>query len=141
MSAQNSIRRLLIISLIILSITPVFLLSGFLSWQSYVVQNIQVKDIQRKQSMLALEKILSYIHEQEVALGASAKTFNFIDMDRKEQYLMLAKLLSSPGDIQHRDIYNSITLLDSKGKELASASRSLFLTDADLGERSGLTNL
>lgn len=136
MSEKNSIRRLLIISMIILSVTPVVLLSGILSWQSYVVQVIQVKDIQQKQSMLALEKILSYIHEQETALGAAVKTFNFIDMDHKEQYLILSKLLSSPGDIHHRDIYNSLTLLDSKGKELASVSRSLFLTDADLQERS-----
>jgi len=136
MSAQNSIRRLLIISLIILAITPVVLLSGILSWQSFVVQEIQVKDIQRKQSLLALEKITSYIHEQEIALGSAAKTFNFIGMDQKERYLLLSKILSSPGDIQHRDIYNSITLLDEKGKELASVSRSLFLTDADLGDRS-----
>lgn len=136
MTSKTSIRRLLIISLIILSITPVFLLSGILSWQSYVVQEIQVKDIQRKQSLLALEKIMSYIHEQQVALGAAVKIYDLIEMDRKEQYLMLAKLLSSPGDRQHRDIYNSITLLNSKGKELAAVSRSLLLTDADLGERS-----
>ncbi len=137
MSAQNSIRRLLIISLIALSITPVILLSGILSWQSYMVQEIQAKDIQRIQSMLSLEKIISYIHEQEVALGSAVKTFDFINMHHKERNLMLAKLLSSPGDFQHRDIYDSITLLDSKGKELESVSRSLYLTKADLGERSG----
>jgi len=136
MSTQNTIRKLLIISLIILSITPVVMLSSFLSWQSYVVQKIQVKDIQRKQSLLALEKIVSYIHEQESALGSAAKIFNLIGMDHKGQYLLLSKLLSSPGDIQHRDIYNSITLLDDKGKELSSVSRSRFLTDADLGDRS-----
>ncbi len=137
MHAKNSIRRLLIISLIILSITPLFLLSSILSWQSYVVQKIQVDDIQKKQSLLALEKIVSYIKEQEAVLVSAVRNFNFIGIDRKDQKLMLAKLLSSSGDRQHRDIYNSITLLDSKGKELAIVSRSLFLTDADLGERSG----
>ncbi|MBI5663822.1 MAG: HAMP domain-containing protein [Nitrospirae bacterium] len=136
MSAKNSIRKLLIISLIILSITPVFLLSGILSWQSYFVQKIQVEDIQKKQSLLALDKISAYIHEQDIALGAAAKTYDLIEMDRKEQYRTLAKLLSVPGDHRHRDIYSSIALLDSKGKELAMVSRSLFLTDADLGERS-----
>jgi PAS domain S-box-containing protein len=136
MSAQNSIRRLLIISLIILSITPVFLLSGILSWQSYTVQKLQVEEIQKRQSILALDKISSFIHEQEIALGAAVKTFNLIEMDHEEQYRILAKLLSSAGDSQHRDIYSSITLLDSKGKELAAVSRSLFITDADLGERS-----
>jgi PAS domain S-box-containing protein len=137
MLARNSIRRLLIISLIILSITPLFLLSSILSWQSYVVQKIQVEDIQKKQSFLALEKITSYIKEQEAVLVSATRNFNFIGMDRKEQKLMLAKLLSSSGDSQYRDIYNSIALLDSKGKELAIVSRALFLTDADLGERSG----
>ncbi len=135
MLARNSIRRLLIISLIVLSITPVFLLSIILSWQSYVVQRIQAEDIQKKQSMLALEKIISYLREQEVVLGSAVRTVNFIGMDRKEQKLMLAKLLSSPGS-QHKDIYNSIALLDRKGKELTRVSRSLFLTDADIGERS-----
>jgi len=136
MSSQKSIRKLLILSLIILSITPVILLSGFLSWQSYVVQEIQIKDVQRMKSQLAVEKISSYIHEQETALRAAVKTFNLIGIDRKERYLILSKLLSLPGDIEHRDIYNRITLLDNKGKELASVSRSQFLTEADLGDRS-----
>ena len=126
----------MIVSLIILSITPVILLSGFLSWQSYVVQEIQIKDIQRMESQRALEKISAYIHEQETALRAAVKTFNLIGLDRKERYLILSKLLSLPGDIEHRDIYNRITLLDNKGKEMASVSRSRFLTDADLGDRS-----
>jgi len=136
MSEQRSIRKLLILSLIILSITPVILLSGFMSWQSYVVQEIQIKDIQRMESQLALEKISAYIHERETALRAAVKTFNFIGMDREKRYQTLSKLLSLPGDIEHRDIYNRITLLDDKGKELASVSRSQFLTDADLRDRS-----
>jgi signal transduction histidine kinase/CheY-like chemotaxis protein/HAMP domain-containing protein len=135
MKTHTSIRRLLIISLIILAIAPLILLSGVLLWQGFTVQQMQAKDLQKKMSMLASVQISSYIREQETALKSVVINVDLINMDRTQRYSILSKLLSSSSDKYHGDIFADITLLDATGKELAGASRSLFLKEADLGER------
>ncbi len=136
MNAKTSIRKVLLKSLVILSITPILLLSGILSWQSFNVQQMQAKDIQEKQSILASGQISTYIHEQEAILKSAAINFDLINMDRGQRHLLLAKILSSASNKYHKDIFSDLTLLDGKGKEIARVSRTLFLTDADLAERS-----
>jgi signal transduction histidine kinase/CheY-like chemotaxis protein len=86
--------------------------------------------------MLALDQIRSHIHDQEMVLKAVVRNVNLANMDRAQQHLVLSKLLFSSADGQHRDIFEDIVLLDGKGKESARVSRSAFLEDADLGDRS-----
>lgn len=136
MLIRNSIRRRLGITLIALSICPVLLLGGFLLWQNYEVQLQEAKEMQKKLTKLASHEVSSNIHEQEVLLLSLPKLYDLMDMERRQQRLMLSKLLFSSVDGQHRDIFKSIVLLDHKGKELIHIRRDLIITDADLGDRS-----
>ncbi|MBI5409632.1 MAG: hypothetical protein HZA14_09735 [Nitrospirae bacterium] len=81
MSFKNSIRRQLIVSLVLLAIIPLFLLGAVLSWQSFVTQQRQIMDLQREASKRVLDKILSVIREQEIVLSAALKiNYNIMEM-------------------------------------------------------------
>jgi nitrogen-specific signal transduction histidine kinase/CheY-like chemotaxis protein/HAMP domain-containing protein len=133
MKARGSIRSFLKISLIILSITPLLLLGGILLRQSYIVQKQHAIDLQRELSMLAMDRISSYIREQGVVLNSVARNTDLMSMDRRQQQMILSKLLSTSGDIRRGYVFNGIKLLDGKGRELISVSRRSFLMD-DLPE-------
>ena len=92
--------------------------------------------MQIKLTKLASHEVSSNIHEQESSLFSLIRIYDLMDMERKRQRLIFSKLLFSASDKYHRDIFNSIVLLDNKGKELIHITRDSLITDADLGDRS-----
>ncbi len=92
--------------------------------------------MQKKFTKLASHTVSSSIHEQESLLFSVIRIYDLMDMERSQQRLILSKLLFSAIDEQHRDIFESLVILDYKGKELVRISRDLLVTDSDLKDRS-----
>lgn len=132
----NSIRKRLGATIIALSVCPLVLLGIFLLWKDFNVQQQAAIDLQEKMTKVASYEISSNIHELEVILLSLIKNTNLMKMERNQQYSSLSKTLFFEGDKFHHNIFNSIALLDNKGRELVHISRVSVITDAELAERS-----
>lgn len=136
MKVKNSIRKRIILSYIILSISPIILLGGILLWQIFSVQRIQAENFLSEISKLAAKEIVSIIEDMRDEMFIGSKFTKLVEMDLEEQYRILSKIRSFK-DSKHQDIINEISLLDSKGRETIRISRSDLFTADDLRERSG----
>lgn len=136
MKVKDSIRKRIILSYIILSISPIILLGGILLWQIFSVQRIQAENFLSEISKLAAKEIVSIIEDMRDEMFIGSKFTKLVEMDLEEQYRILSKIRSFK-DSKHQDITNEISLLDSKGRETIRISRSDLFTADDLRERSG----
>ncbi len=136
MKIKGSIRRRLVISLVLLAIIPLFLLGALLSWQSFVIQQRQIFELQSEKARRVLNQISSIIHKQEEVLN-NALTIDYyiLDVGSEKQRSFLSQLLSFSNE-NNIGIFNEIALLDSRGKELARESRTSIVTPGDLRNRS-----
>jgi len=137
MPIKKSIRKRLAITLIALSICPVLLLGAFLLWQNIEVQLQQAKEMQGKLTRLASHEVQSHIHEHEFSLLSFIRITNLMDLERKQQRLMLSKLLFTAAEKYQRGNFHDVVLLDNRGKVLAHVSRDIVVPEAGLGSRSG----
>jgi PAS domain S-box-containing protein len=135
MKGKNSIRKRLVILLIILSISPLLLLGTILSWQSYLIQEKQAKDLQQEVSKRALNKIYSFIREQETILRVALKTNDVMKMNYEDLRRFFIKLRTYK-DKNYKDVFDELTLLDGNGREIFRISRTAILTLNDLSNRS-----
>jgi hypothetical protein len=136
MTKKNSIRGRLTLALVALSILPLLLLGAILSWENYTVLLDQATDAQRRLTLLVSNRMSFYIHEFESSLLSVVRTTDFMNMKSDQQNLALSKLLFSAMDKEHRDAFKSLSLLNSKGMELAYVSREKITTGAQLEDRS-----
>ncbi|MBI4682149.1 MAG: HAMP domain-containing protein [Nitrospirae bacterium] len=136
MKIKGSIRRRLVISLVLLAIIPLLLLGTLLSWQSFVIQQRQIIELQREKALRVLNQIGSIIHKQEELLS-NALTIDYyiLDIGSEKQGRFLSQMLSF-SDESRVSIFNEIALLDSRGQELARESRTSIITPKDLRNRS-----
>lgn len=136
MKIKGSIRRRLVISLVLLAIIPLFLLGALLSWQSYVIQQRQLVEMQKEKARRVLNQISSLVHEQEQLLkNALAIDLYIIESGNEKQRLFLSQLISFSNE-SGISIFNELALLDNRGRELASESRTSIVDQKALGERS-----
>jgi signal transduction histidine kinase/HAMP domain-containing protein len=135
---KDSLRKSLVLSLIVLSIAPLLLVGIILSWQDVRVLKLQAKDSQKKLTMLVANKMSSFIHEFEASLLTAVRTHDLMEMKHDQQSLVLSKMLFSSMDLEHRDVFKGLTLLNSEGKELVRVSRERLFTDAQLADRSSI---
>jgi len=98
---KDSLRKSLVLSLIVLSIAPLLLVGIILSWQNVTVLKLQAKDSQKKLTMMVANKMRSFIHEFEASLLTAVRTHNLMDMRRDQQALVLSKMLFSSMDPEH----------------------------------------
>lgn len=139
MKIHGSIRRRLIISLILLAIIPLLLMGALLSWQSFVIQQRQIIELQSEEARRVLNQIGSIIHGKEKELiHALAIDHYILDVESEKQRNNLSHLLSF-ADESNISIFNDIALLDSRGQELARESRTSIITPKDLRDRSNTT--
>ncbi|MBI5055979.1 MAG: HAMP domain-containing protein [Nitrospirae bacterium] len=137
MKTTGSIRKRLIISLVILAIVPLLLLGAVLSWQDSVIQRRQAMELQSEIAKRVSGEILSKIHEQETTLLNAMKIDYYItEIGRQRQHQILSKLRAFK-DENHRDSFNDLVLLNGNGREIMRVSRASIFTDRDLGDRSG----
>jgi len=136
MKIKGSIRKRLIISLVLLAIIPLLLLGTLLSWQSFTVQQKQIMELQKEKAQFVVNQISSIIHRQEKELiHALTIDHNIIDAGSKRQQFFLSHILSFSNE-SGISVYNEIALLDSRGQERARASRTSIITPGDLRNRS-----
>ncbi|RPI35786.1 MAG: sensor histidine kinase, partial [Nitrospiraceae bacterium] len=135
---KDSLRKSLVLSLIVLSIAPLLLVGIILSWQDVRVLKLQAKDSQKKLTMLVANKMSSFIHEFEASLLTAVRTHDLMEMKHDKQSLVHSKMLFSSMDLEHRDVFKGLTLLNSEGKELVRVSRERLFTDAQLADRSSI---
>ncbi|MBI5576735.1 MAG: response regulator [Deltaproteobacteria bacterium] len=133
---RNSIRKRLTITFIGLSILPVLLLGGFLLWQNLEMQLQEAEEMQAKLTKMAAHELQTHIHGLESLLISFTRITRVMEAERKQQRLMISKLLFSANDKYRRDIFHEIVLLDNRGRELAHVSRDRVVADAELGDRS-----
>ncbi|MBI5664815.1 MAG: HAMP domain-containing protein [Nitrospirae bacterium] len=136
MKIKDSIRKRLIISLVLLAIIPLLMLGTLLSWQSFVIQQRQIIELQSEKAKRVINQIGALVHEQEEVLGNALKIdFYILDVDYKRQHHFLSELLtlSDKNDIR---VFNEISLLDAQGQELARESLTSIITPKHLRDRS-----
>ncbi|MBI4847798.1 MAG: HAMP domain-containing protein [Nitrospirae bacterium] len=137
MKTTGSIRKRLIISLVVLAIVPLLLLGAVLSWQDSVIQRRQAMELQSEIAKRVSGEILSKIHEQETTLVNAMKIdYYIVGIGREQQHQILSKLRSFK-DENHRDSFNELVLLNGNGREIMRVSRTSIFTDRDLDDRSG----
>ncbi|RJR19241.1 MAG: HAMP domain-containing protein [Nitrospiraceae bacterium] len=135
MKIKVSIRRRLVLSLVLLAIVPLLLLGTLLSWQSYVIQQRQIIELQNEKAGRALVQINSTIYGLEKALYNALNIYlNILDSDISKQRRVLSELLSLR-DEKGTSVFNELTLIDALGQELARESRTSIITPDELVSR------
>ncbi|MDH3973278.1 MAG: cache domain-containing protein [Deltaproteobacteria bacterium] len=135
--SEKSIRKFLILSLGLLSISPLILLSTLLSWDHYLSHKIHIAKIQRLMSNVALQKINNYLDQQRVLLLSTIKATNIIKLNQYEKENILSMLLSSTINKEYGKVFQDLILLDEKGFEEVHVSRTEIFIQSDLIDLSG----
>lgn len=133
--SRRSIRGRLKRAFLVLAVAPLLLSGIIVTYQSYVTQTEHALQIQRGVSERAKDRVLSYIHGLETELALSAKISKILESDQDQQFLILSGIQTYQ-NADHRDVFNDLILLDSKGKETSRISRTVIHTPESLGERS-----
>lgn len=133
---KQSIRKFLLISLSLLSITPLILLSAILSWDNYVTHKREVNEIQELMSNVALQKIKNYIDEQRILLLSTIKATNIVKLNQHDKENILSMLLSSTVNSEYGKVFQDLILVNEKGIEEVHISRTEIFVKSDLSDLS-----
>ncbi len=119
-----SIRARLIATVVGLAIVPLLLLGAVLSWQSFLVEETQLKEFQKKLTALASESLSLLFHEREQTLISMMRSHYSLDMSLDEQIQVVSTFLSASKDEEHGYVFDEIAMLDAQGNELFAVSSS-----------------
>jgi len=133
--AKYSIRTRLKAAFIGLAIGPLLLLGMVITYQSYVTQKEQAEELQQEVSKRVLVQITNYFDTLEDELRLISKVNNIASLDYEQQCDILCRIRSYKND-WHKDVFNELALLDSRGMERARRSRDKVYTLHDLKDRS-----
>lgn len=136
MIIKNSIRNKLITSVVCLAIVPIFIIGAILSWQNFIAQKKQMKELQEALTLKLSENLSLFMHEQELKIVSFLKANYLPDFTLEQRSNSLLKFLSSSSDDWHGHVFNDIALLDVSGREVVRHSRIRLFTAADLADRS-----
>ena len=132
---KYSIRTRLRAAFIGLAIGPLLLLGIVITYQSYMMQKEQAEELQQEISKRALVQITNYFDALEDELRMAAKVNNIANLAYEQQYEILSRIRSYKND-WHKDVFNELVLLDSRGRERMRRSRERVYTKHDLNDRS-----
>ena len=130
----DSIRSRLITFVISLAVIPLLLLGGVLIWQDYIVDIEQIKESQKRKTILASENIFLVLHEQENKILTMLKMHYFPDMSQEEKRHELSKFLSIAKDKEHGYVFDNLILLDANGRESQRVSRTHLVRNNDIAD-------
>lgn len=134
MRINDSIRKRLSVTFIVLTTVPLFLLGLVLSWLIFSTQKRQIVDMQREVLTHSVQEIMMGMKAAATRLGLAMATADLMKLDQRRQFRVLSQIRSFDDDL-YRDYIDELTLLDNKGMELARVSRVKNFSIADLGER------
>lgn len=135
MRITNSIRIKISAAFLLLAIGPLLLLAVVLPWQSFKVQRDHEVAWQHQVAQEAVNDVLDLMGDLERGLLLVMRVNDLLKLETEQKILVLAKMRSLRDRMQH-DIIDKLVLLDTRGQELAKASRTAY-TPQELGERSG----
>ena len=129
---QTTIQTRLTLAFFALAIGPLLVVGVLLSWQSFASQKEQALELQRELAQRAASEVAAFISEAEVRLDTVVRDFRSQEQnDERHIHTNLSRLLSSA------DVFEELTLMDSRGQELDRVSRRVPVSPAELGDRSG----
>ena len=133
--AKYSIRTRLKAAFIGLAIGPLLLLGLVITYQSYVLQKEQAEELQQEVSKRVLVQIMNYFDTLEDELRLVSRVNNIANLAHAQQCDILCRIRSYKND-WHKDVFEELALLDSRGLERAHRSRHKVYTHHDLKDRS-----
>ncbi len=131
MNKNDSLRKKLTITYVLLIVLPFVSLSLVLSWLTFQSQKKAAVSLQAEVMKRAVNEIILSSYEYQSKFSFIAYSTDLLSAVRKKQHNLIS-LLQSIRDKSHVDVLQEVTLLDSKGMELVRVSRTETVSEEDL---------
>ena len=127
---RNSLRTRLIVILIAMAVIPLLLVGIVAGWQGYTAQRRQALDLQRGVAQRISLQVDAFIRELENTARYTLQPWRLKDLDQNQQARILYDFLA------YQDAFETMSMVDSQGREQAHVSRQDVMPLANLGDRS-----
>lgn len=128
---RRSLRARLTVYFVALVFVPLILVGAIGTWQSYNTQVPQALDAQSQVAKRVAEQVKNFIRERENELRSLEDVRGLSSATREEQTKLLSWLFST------HSVYEELTLVNGRGKELVHLSHVDIITAQNLGSRAG----